>query len=417
MSIEYKDWYPKVTSACFNLTDACNLRCRYCFVEQKPHFMTLDIAKKGVEFLVNNYNWKKEHNVYTDGVCVTYFGGEPMLLYEEIIKPLTLWCEETYPGICYFTITTNGTLLNEERIDFLYEHNIKPLLSIDGAPNTQNYNRPCQDPSKNSFDLVWANIPHLLTRFPYVTFRSTIDRHTVQNTYENYLFAAACGFQNIYMIPNSQEEWSQEELNLLDQEFEKIFASMLHEFRSGYKPLISFQPINDGFSRVLQRDLATINNELNNYKTNSRSELRCGVGITGCSIAYDGTIYGCQEQDSKTCGAMFQIGNIFDGVDIDKHINLLQNYIDNTHITECIDSSMCDKCPLRPLCISYVCPSSSWSSFGNLYTNGKSYCHWNQIIFKYCALMMHILTEENNEAFHTYLKEDCNFDSFFKEGY
>ena len=50
MSIEYKDWYPKVTSACFNLTDACNLQCRYCFVEQHPHFMTLDVAKKVQSF-------------------------------------------------------------------------------------------------------------------------------------------------------------------------------------------------------------------------------------------------------------------------------------------------------------------------------------------------------------------------------
>jgi radical SAM protein with 4Fe4S-binding SPASM domain len=206
-------------------------------------------------------------------------------------------------------------------------------------------------------------------------------------------------------------------LDLLDQEFEKIFISMLHEFRSGYKPLISFQPINDGFTRVLKRDLATMNNELENYKTSQRPEMRCGVGITGCSIAYDGTIYGCQEQDSKTCGTMFQIGNIFDGVNIDKHLNLLQHYVDNTHVTECIDTEMCDKCPLRPLCISYVCPSASWSSFGNLYTNGKSYCYWNQIIFKYCTLLMHILTEEDNEAFHIYLKQDCDFDKYFKEGY
>ena len=45
---------PKITSAFLNLTNSCNLTCRYCFVEQKPEFMTLQTAKDAADFLAGN---------------------------------------------------------------------------------------------------------------------------------------------------------------------------------------------------------------------------------------------------------------------------------------------------------------------------------------------------------------------------
>ena len=51
---KYKEEYGWFTSACLNVTDACNLACRYCFVEQHPHYMTLETAKKCVDFLISN---------------------------------------------------------------------------------------------------------------------------------------------------------------------------------------------------------------------------------------------------------------------------------------------------------------------------------------------------------------------------
>lgn len=77
------------TSACLNITDSCNLKCKYCFVQQKPHFMTKDIAFKCVDYLYNNIikqNRKKKGDL-------TFFGGEPLLMYREIIIPTVLYSE------------------------------------------------------------------------------------------------------------------------------------------------------------------------------------------------------------------------------------------------------------------------------------------------------------------------------------
>ena len=142
--------------------------------------MTLETAKDAVSWLVSNLHWKKEHGFAKeyDKVSINYFGGEPTLLWDEIIVPLTRWSFETYPKEVGFGITTNGTLLNEERIKFLYAYGIGPLLSIDGAPKTQDFNRPCQNEKLKSSELIMPNKPLLLKYFTKITFRSTIDEET-----------------------------------------------------------------------------------------------------------------------------------------------------------------------------------------------------------------------------------------------
>lgn len=76
---------------------------------------------------------------------IAFFGGEPMLMYDSLIVPFIHWIEDSGVAKEYnftFSITTNGTLLNEERIKFLWSHNIPILLSIDGAKETQDNQRP-----------------------------------------------------------------------------------------------------------------------------------------------------------------------------------------------------------------------------------------------------------------------------------
>ena len=132
------DDYSLPTCFCLNITDDCNLACKYCFVQQKPHYMTLDTAKRSVDFIMENH--KKKEKVYIGEDLgkpnITFFGGEPTLMWERIIVPLVSYIEEKYPNQIGLDMTTNGTLLNEERLIFLKEHNIGILLSIDGSEKT-----------------------------------------------------------------------------------------------------------------------------------------------------------------------------------------------------------------------------------------------------------------------------------------
>ena len=57
-----------------------------------------------------------------------------MLQWDNIIVPLV----NKYPQIKY-SITTNGSLLTEEKISFLAQNNFSVMLSMDGNELTQNF--------------------------------------------------------------------------------------------------------------------------------------------------------------------------------------------------------------------------------------------------------------------------------------
>lgn len=367
----YQEKYKYLTSVCLNLTDDCNLRCKYCFVNHQPHYMSLQTAKDSADWLANNLSIKKDKGwvVKNTKAHITFFGGEPMLLYDEIIIPLVEYIEKKYSDLFTFGMTTNGTLLNLERIQWLYKHNFSLLFSIDGNKTTQDINRPCANQQDSSFDKLLQVIPYLLIYYPNITFRATIDEDTAKNTFENYLFAEKAGFKNIFMIPNARSQWKQENINLLDIEIQKIFAYRKNQQLFG-ETSINASFIND----ILQ-------------KVENNNIFRCGLGTSSGSIGYNGDIYGCQEQDSYDNKSIFYIGNIYNGgINIDLHKRLLTAY-EQSEQNKCEDIGLCDKCLLQNNCQQSYCPSLSYDLFQKFNIVPKIHCIWYNMLYKNMMLL------------------------------
>lgn len=383
---------------------ANGLAVHNCFVQQKPHFMDFQTAKDGIDFLVRNQEKKliKHPAAKKEKVSVTFFGGEPTLLWDDIIVPLVQYTEEKYPNIVNFGITTNGTLLNEDRIKWLYNHNIRPLLSIDGAKETQDFNRPCRD-GRSSFDLMSKNIPIILKYFPNTTFRATIYEPTVKYLYENYLFAIKNGFRNIFLCPNARDSWSDEGLATLHEEINKIFTYNILSFMEGVNP-IQCSNIDDAFLSILNHDRQIHSGKKWNLAP-ERNVVRCGLGTGSISIAYDGKLFGCQEQDSRDTNDYFYIGDIYNGINEERHRIILNDYNKAEMIT-CEDSSLCDTCIRRLSCIHETCPSVSHDMFNNFFIRPKVDCLYAQWLQENAITMMDFLVnQEQNETFKLYLEK------------
>lgn len=409
---EYKEEYAWLTNICLNVTDACNLACRYCFVEQHPHYMTLDVAKQAVHFILDNLEKKNKKFNTNEKASITYFGGEPTLMWNEIIVPLTNYIRENnYP--ISLSITTNGTLLNKDRIEFLKDNKIKPLLSIDGEKETQEYNRPCRNLNQNSFNLVEKNIPLLLEAFPNTTFRATIYAETVEHTFNNYIYAIKKGFKNIFFLPDSRHPWTEEQKLKLKIELDKIYDFIEFCFENNTLP-ISYELINRSFEHILKHDIKILNKEFKQPKAN-RSLYRCGLGTGMGSIGYDGKIYGCQEQTSKTKHNIFYIGDLDKGIDKTKHSKLLKAYYIPKQ-SKCENSELCKKCELSNICIDFCCPSTSYDLFKDFFIDSELHCLLLRWLFENSVLMMHKLVPKNNELFKQYLNNKCNYKQYFEEG-
>ena len=114
------------------LTRGCNLNCSYCPTSgkyadpgQKPVYMSKKICRKAVDFFCQN--------PYSPGKpVISFFGGEP-LRHFGLLRDTVEYAKKNYGKDKYnFNITTNGTLLNKEIIDFFIENNVQILCSLDG---------------------------------------------------------------------------------------------------------------------------------------------------------------------------------------------------------------------------------------------------------------------------------------------
>ena len=121
--------FPKITSAFLNLTNACNLACRYCFVKQSPDYMSCRTAQDAADFLAANAGDAPP--------SINYFGGEPLMCWDSVIVPLTGYIRARYGERFRLSMTSNCVLMTEDKLRFMKENKIGLLFSMDGDRATQ----------------------------------------------------------------------------------------------------------------------------------------------------------------------------------------------------------------------------------------------------------------------------------------
>ena len=378
---------PKITSAFLNLTNSCNLACRYCFVEQKPEFMSLQVAKDAVEFLIKN----AEHQ----GVrpSIVFFGGEPMLCWKSIIYPIIEHIRRERNIPFGLSMTTNGTLLTEDIITYLHNNDVGIMLSIDGAEETQNYNRPFHG-GAGSFESVAYKIPLLLKYNPGMTFRSTLMPESCGHIFENIMFAEQCGYSNFFLIPNVFQAWGAEARERAEREFRRYTAYFIESCRTGRVP-IRCSPLEDGFKRILEINSFITKGGCKNCKT---AYGKCGLGAASFgSVDYCGNVYACQEMAScKGESDPFYIGSIYTGIQSDRRIPLI-----NSFSTEKLVGEDCDTCKMHGICDG-GCVANNYLWSGNVNHVSPDYCWWMKLMLNEAAKIVEILGDEKNECFRSY---------------
>lgn len=125
--------------------EACNLDCVYCY---EDHNDKQRMSKEHADTLIKMIlNTNKKH------IHIEYFGGEPMLNLNFISY---LSAELTKLSISHSSsITTNGTLLNNNTLQVMYRSHIKSFqITLDGPENIHNQLRVSKSHKLNSFQRV-----------------------------------------------------------------------------------------------------------------------------------------------------------------------------------------------------------------------------------------------------------------------
>ena len=147
------------------LTENCNLRCKYCYEMDKQR-VSMD-KKKAIEILEKSLHQMDGY----ESAVIELHGGEPFLNFE-LIKQIDEYVMENYNFPVLFRTTTNGTCINKEIQNWLYERRdrYEVMLSLDGMRNDHDFNRITVN-NRGSFDLIdleffkstWENCPVSMT--------------------------------------------------------------------------------------------------------------------------------------------------------------------------------------------------------------------------------------------------------------
>ena len=159
---------PQIT---FEVTDACNLKCKYCgygdfyddYDERRNKMLDEKKAILLLDYLIERWNSPLNSSQGRE-IFISFYGGEP-LLNMDFIKKIVTYIENSI--LLYnkyrFSMTTNGMLL-DKYLPFLIEHDFQLLISLDGDPQGHSYR--VDHNGNNSFDRVFKNIKSIQRNYP-----------------------------------------------------------------------------------------------------------------------------------------------------------------------------------------------------------------------------------------------------------
>lgn len=157
-------------------TIECNFGCPYCFEERRHETWDEKLRENLLRFV-------DEISKKVKILQVSWFGGEPTLEYENIkamTKKFKDICERNKCEYCS-TITTNGYLLNDERIAELEELAInKVQITIDGDEEYHNKKRPLRN-GGNTFNKIFENILKISKKDIMLILRINIDENNANS--------------------------------------------------------------------------------------------------------------------------------------------------------------------------------------------------------------------------------------------
>jgi len=308
------------------ITQDCNFRCTYCIYsenaneKQRTHLnkkMDWETAKKAIDFFI-------QHSSDIMNTCsIGFYGGEPLLEIKTIKKCVEYIKYEYSAKDIRFNISTNGSLLSDENIEFLLKYNFLVQISLDATKDINDKNRRLASDGLGTFDMILSNIEKICSK--YTEFLKNININAVYDPENDFsVFNKA-----LYLIENKYH--IKVKMGVLDDSYSiskiyynknytekynyELFLTLLHKL--GRLPSYKITPAyNDLLSDVDKLSaIIGVGGEIV-YRGGP-----CIPALNRLFISVDGNFYPC-EKVSEHSPCMY-IGNLDEGFDIKNIINLL----------------------------------------------------------------------------------------------
>lgn len=371
---EYRQYADKTLNApikamCLHVSHDCNLRCEYCFAETGDFgtgrkIMTSETGKKAIDFLI-------EKSCGRENLELDFFGGEPLMAWDTVTETVDYArsIEKQHGKNFRFTITTNGVLLDDDKIEYINREMSNCVLSLDGRKEVNDRIRRTPN-GKGSYDAIVPKFQKLVAarknkgRTDYYV-RATFTRYNLDFV-NDVLHMAELGFKElsaepVVTDPELPYAITEKELPAVFSEYDRLYEVMREN--PGRFDFFHFMIDLDQGPCAIKR-------------------LRgCGCGNEYVAVTPDGDVYPCHQfvgmEDWK-------MGSIFEGV-IDKNI---KDYFAKTHI---YSKQGCSDCWARFYC-SGGCNANSFQYEGDVQKPNKIACEMQKKRIE-CGIALKALKE------------------------
>lgn len=353
-----------VKAMCLNVAHDCNLRCEYCFAAKgdfggERMLMPFEIGKKAVDFLLEKSGTR--HNLEMD-----FFGGEPLMNFD-VVKQVVAYArskEKEYHKNFRFTITTNGLLLTDDKIEFINREMSNCVLSLDGRREVNDQLRVKVN-GKGCYDQIVPQYQKLVANRGDKDYyaRGTFTKYNLDFT-QDVLHMAELGFDQVSVEPVVSDP-------LLDYSIkEEDLPRVFEEYEALAKELIRRKKEGRGFN------FFHFMIDLNQGPCAIKRLRGCGCGNEYVAVTPDGEIYPCHQFVGNP---EWKMGDLNDGsFDTDMKLRFAKANVYSKHD--------CRNCWAKFYC-SGGCNANSWQYEEDILKSHKISCDLEKKRLE-CAIMI-----------------------------
>ena len=274
------------------LTHACNLACGYCY--NGRHFrraMPREVMVAAIDLAFARG---------TGPLQVGFFGGEP-LIEQGLVREGVRLCREASARTgrqVRFQMTTNGTLLCGDRLDFVAAEGFRVAVSLDGPADVHDRARPYAG-GRGSHARVVRNIVAARGRVRSLSVACVLGPASLDRAREVVEQGPSLGVRTVHLSLDYHAHWRRADLARLPGALGAVGDAWVDAYRRG-EPIAL--PLLD--AKVARHVLAPL-----------VAFGRCACGDAEWTVAPSGRIYPCDRLVGEDDGTEAVIGDVRNGID------------------------------------------------------------------------------------------------------
>ena len=321
-------------SITFIVTKDCQLACKYCYLvgKNEKERMTFDVAKKAIDYILEN-----ERDFMEESVIWDFIGGEPFMEIELIDKICDYIKMELYRRNHHwfnsyrFSFSTNGLNYHTPQVQKFIKKNFSHVsigITIDGTERKHDLNRVYKNTGKGSYHDVVKNIPLWLEQFPNASTKVTISSPDIPYISESVMHLYQLGIKEVNINVVYENVWKEGDDLLFHNELIKLANYIIDgDYYKDYACSFFSEQIGKPLDKVLEN---------NNW---------CGAGKM-LAVDAAGVFYPCTRfaQYSLREKKALAIGDINMGI----KKNLLRPFLTLDRVTqsteECVNCEIANGC-------------------------------------------------------------------------